>query len=85
MTEKGWRLVRIEDVGRAFYPDDGIAPDEREQIRNRVRRRPPEQTARNERAAREFPRFGERWHALRQHLGITAFGLNAKGGDAATS
>jgi mannose-6-phosphate isomerase-like protein (cupin superfamily) len=79
-----WVVVDISDIPGAFIPDDeqGLTREQREQARARLRRRPPEQTARNERAARDFPDFGRRWHAIRQNLGISAFGINANEGDA---
>jgi mannose-6-phosphate isomerase-like protein (cupin superfamily) len=80
----GWVVVDISEIPGAFVPDDepGLTNEGREQERARLRRRPPEQTARNEQAARDFPDFGHRWHAIRQNLGITAFGVNANEGNA---
>lgn len=83
MDGDGWRVVDISDIPGAFVPEDepGLTREQREQARATLRRRPPEQTARNEEAAREHPDFGHRWHAIRQNLGISAFGLNANEGD----
>ena len=84
MDGEEWVVVDISEIPGAFRPDDepGLTWEQRQQARDRLRRRPPEQTARNEQAASEFPDFGRRWHAIRQNLGITAFGLNANEGDA---
>jgi mannose-6-phosphate isomerase-like protein (cupin superfamily) len=81
---EGWVVVDISEIPGAFAPADepGLTREQREQGRARLRHRPPEQTARNERAASESPNFGYRWHAIRQNLGITAFGVNANEGDA---
>jgi mannose-6-phosphate isomerase-like protein (cupin superfamily) len=80
----GWVIVDISEVPGAFVPEDepGLTQEQREDARRRLRHLPPEQRARNEQAARDFPDFGERWHAIRQNLGITAFGVNAGEGDA---
>lgn len=84
MDGDGWVVVDISEIPGAFVPEDEphLTREQREEARARVRHRPPEQTARNEQAAREFPSFGNRWHAIRQNLGITAFGVNANEGDA---
>ncbi len=83
MEGDGWVVVDISEISGAFAPADepGLSWDERQEARARLRRRPAEQTARNEKAARDFPEFGRRWHAIRQNLGITAFGVNANEGD----
>jgi mannose-6-phosphate isomerase-like protein (cupin superfamily) len=80
----GWVVVDISEIPGAFAPPDepDLTWDERQAARERLRQRPPEQTARTEQAARDFPNFGHGWHAIRQNLGITAFGLNANEGDA---
>jgi hypothetical protein len=74
-----WVLVDISEIPGAFVPDDepGLSREQREQARRRLREQPPEQKARLEQASHEFPDFGQRWHAIRQNLGITAFGMNA--------
>lgn len=84
MDGDGWVVVDISEIAGAFVPDDvaDLSRTQREEARTRLRRRPPEQTARNEQAAREAPDFGRSWHAIRQRLGITAFGVNANEGDA---
>jgi mannose-6-phosphate isomerase-like protein (cupin superfamily) len=84
MEGEGWVLVDISEIPGAFRPGDepGLTWDERQEARERLRRRPPEQTARNEQAAQAFPDFGRGWHAIRQNLGITAFGVNANEADA---
>ena len=84
MDGDDWVVVDISEIPGAFVPEDqpGLTREQREQARARLRHRPPEQTARNEQAAREFPSFGHHWHAIRQNLGITAFGVNANEGDA---
>ena len=81
---RGWVVVDISEIAGAFVPDNepGLTREQREQARARLRHRPREQTARNEQAAREIPTFGQRWHTIRQYLGITAFGVNANEGDA---
>jgi len=80
----GWVVVDISEIPGAFAPADEpeLTWEQRQEARARLRIRPPEQTARNERAASDFPDFGHRWHAIRQNLGITAFGVNANEGDA---
>jgi mannose-6-phosphate isomerase-like protein (cupin superfamily) len=79
-----WVVVDISEIAGAFVPDDepGLSREQREQARRRLREQPPEQKARLEQASHEFPDFGQRWHAIRQNLGITAFGMNANEGDA---
>jgi len=70
----GWVVVDISEIPGAFAPADEpeLTWEQRQEARARLRIRPPEQTARNERAASDFPDFGHRWHAIRQNLGIKA-------------
>ena len=84
MDGDGWVLLDISEIPGAIAPHDepGLTRTQREDARARLRERPPGQTARNEQAAREFPGFGRNWHAIRQNLGITAFGVNANEGNA---
>jgi len=60
MTERGWRLARMEDVPAVSPADD------------------PEFW----RPWTSDPAFPRGWHSVGRHLGVRAFGVNAKEADA---
>jgi len=60
MTERGWRLARMEDVPAVSPADD------------------PEFW----RPWTSDPAFHRGWHSVGRHLGVRAFGVNAKEADA---
>jgi mannose-6-phosphate isomerase-like protein (cupin superfamily) len=73
MRERRWRLVNLRDIpGRPSEPRDGVSREEREAARAELR---DDHSARVDLAG--YPEVAHRWHAVREFLGVTAFGVAA--------
>jgi mannose-6-phosphate isomerase-like protein (cupin superfamily) len=72
MPERRWRLVNVLDVPGRVEPDDGVTAKERAAAREQLR---DDRSARVELPG--YPDVDHRWHAVREFLGVTAFGVAA--------
>jgi mannose-6-phosphate isomerase-like protein (cupin superfamily) len=79
-VESGWRVARLGELPHPRQlqpPDDGVSDEEREEARAELRDDddavwdPP-----------GYPAVARNWRAIRQHFGITAFGVGANEADA---
>jgi mannose-6-phosphate isomerase-like protein (cupin superfamily) len=73
VPERGWRVVRLDDVPAPdeLPPDDEVTDEEREAARAELRDDVGKQPT-----FPGYPEFGSaRWRAVRPYLGITAFGI----------
>ena len=77
MPERGWQVAGLADVPtNSDIPVPGSTLTKEEE-RAALRERDPAFIGRVEKLSARFPEMHGTWHAVRRHLGITAFGVNA--------